>query len=126
MANTFKITAKMSQKKREVFTCAFNIIARDLKLNGVEVEICPSNELGPRGIAIPGRAIIRNTRDLEDMMDTLAHEMRHLWQYQNRLLEEDTWMGKAYPNMAWKKRPWEWDATDYAKQVCVALNTMLS
>lgn len=128
MANSFKITARMNKKDRAAFERAFEILTAHLKLDGIDFEIRSSSESGTYyGIAYQNlTGYIRNTQDREQMMGTLAHELRHLWQYQTGILEGDSWIGKEYRGLKHKDRPWEKDAYDFERCVGKPLAQLLN
>ena len=116
------------------FDAFIDAVCKDLKINPVPIR-WRSQTSGYDGIAYYGydsKIIMLKGHPIKKTAHTLAHELRHIWQYTSGTLKVsqtigyDLWQGVLHPRVEGRKantssglalyraQPWEVDANDYA------------
>ena len=120
--NKMWIHAHLSEPERGVLHMVFEHVTRSLGLQGVTVwVVSPENWKKPSslGFAVSGEeCAIRHAYGIESMAITLAHELRHCWQFRSGFLafagQSMSWKGQVVKNGA---EPYETDAEEYAVRI---------
>ena len=130
----FDENVRVSGKRRTILQKFFQIVCDDLHLKGVECNVFPNSEF-PRyylGMCHDEVSIeIKVMNDFRLMLSTLAHELRHCWQWQTDTLiwnendEEKIWRGKKIIEDGNEEPPWELDALFYEDQVASKINELI-
>jgi hypothetical protein len=128
MMNVLDIQARMNKEKKADLTDLFNVICKDLNLDNVCLEVLPHIRMDSNadGLSYSAKtACIKVHRSFWEMVDSMAHELRHCYQFKNNFLVYDNghkWMGKLCSDFPKLKDPSELDAESYAAKMVDQLN----
>lgn len=117
--NTLKITAKVKASNKDRLEVIFQNICSALRISNVTLTICPASELSAYGVAEEGGKVaeVANRNNIIDVIAVMAHELRHCFQYQHKMLKGMVWLGKDYTGRSYNSQPWEHDALDYENKI---------
>lgn len=101
-----------------------SVISEDLGIDPPPIVLSNIKTLGTKAgkIAFPsGRLLIRPNLPFPETLLTIAHELRHLWQYRNGLFSEsisrEHYIDSSVDFEAYALQPCEVDANAYARLV---------
>lgn len=88
---------RVFEKRMRLIEEIAEIVADDLEIDSINIEINPSREMDKcDGFCYSDDTIeIVNKRAVKTLFKTIAHEMRHAYQYKNKLIADNgSWRGK--------------------------------
>jgi len=112
--NNLNITARIKKENKARLETVFTYLCLHLNLQNVTLEICSSDTISDNGVAYNATsAQVCNARNIEDTIASMAHELRHCFQYNRGWLVDMTWKGTDHSKTPYATRPWEQDAREF-------------
>jgi hypothetical protein len=107
---------RISEKRFQLIKKVAEYCLNDLNLPKVVINVEYACDMQNSDGVCYGKTFIDivNKRNIDDLIDTVAHEIRHCYQHFYNVYDMDH---KLYKTMNYHEIPWEKDAYEYASKV---------